>query len=68
MPNELYRSPIEQEIIDGKAYWDNLGPEWLRLIDRRTMDVIGHYRRHQDAWMRAPEYIATIIPPSAEPQ
>jgi hypothetical protein len=38
------RSPIEQEIIDGKYYWDNISPTWLRLIEKASMEVVGHYK------------------------
>ena len=37
-------SPIEQEIIDGKLYWDAIATDWFRLIETRTHDVIGHCR------------------------
>lgn len=37
-------SPIEQEIIDGLFYWDNLSPVWFRLIERHTHNVVGHSR------------------------
>lgn len=40
------KSPIEQEIIDGLFYWDNISPTWFRLVERKTMDVVGHYKCH----------------------
>jgi|SRR5215467_4890257 len=39
------RSPIEQELIDGLLYWDHITQTWLRLIERKTMDVVGHYKK-----------------------
>ena len=38
-------SVIQQQIIDGLFYWDNIAPEWLRLIHRASQDVVGHYKR-----------------------
>lgn len=39
------KSPIEQRIIDGTCYWDQIGPRWYRLIDRVSQDVLGHYKQ-----------------------
>lgn len=40
----LDRSTIEQELIDGLYYWDTIGPEWERLIERKSNDVPGHMK------------------------
>jgi len=48
------QSPIQQQIIDGVFYWDSIGPDWNRLLERETQDVIGHYRReYSDSLWRA---------------
>ena len=42
------RSPIEQELIHGKCYWEPIGSGqfiWFRLVEHRSLDVIGHYKR-----------------------
>lgn len=35
-------SPISQELIDAKYYWDRIDIAWFRLVKRSTMDVVGH--------------------------
>lgn len=52
----LMKSPIEQEIIDGKYYWDKIGSNWYRLLERPGMEVIGHYRD----WGTQGHWMATI--------
>ena len=40
-------SPIQQELIDGKCYWDPIGTKdlpWLRLIELPSRDSMGHYK------------------------
>ncbi len=49
-------SPISQELIDGLYYWDKIGPNWYRLIERANRDVLGHYLR-EDNW-RTTRWIA----------
>ncbi len=52
------RSPIEQQLIDGKMYWDAITPQtWMRLVELPSRDVIGHYK-FEYGW--APRWVATL--------
>ena len=53
------RSPIEQQIIDGLYYWDQIGPDWFRLLERRDQDVVGTVRR-QHAYGDVYEWHAVV--------
>jgi len=43
-------SVIEQNIIDGVFYWDNIASNWFRLVHRASMDVVGHYREQYSVY------------------
>jgi len=68
------KSVIEQEIIDSRLYWDPIGKDWNRLIDRgpdpvndHNPVVIGTYRKdtyfygslEQPAWVANANQTAT---------
>ena len=42
--NMIYTSPIPDDLIAGRLYWDTVSTRWWRLITRPSQDVIGYYR------------------------
>jgi|SRR5579872_309106 len=67
-PTIVRTSPIEQQIIDGRMYWDTIGSkDWMRLIWRNVTSpidsqVVGHYKKDTCYFgsIDCPAFVATI--------